>query len=142
MKKEEDKKRSDSSHCLLLEKEADEDFEKRKRAAYSAMGKLGGLARARQLAEKGFGVGRSSQQKDINLNNQQRRKAMNTDIIKGQWHVIKGKLKEQWGKLTDDEIMKMEGSSEELAGALQKAYGYEKEEAQAEIKKFIDKNKW
>ena len=67
---------------------------------------------------------------------------MNTDIIKGQWHVIKGKLKEQWGMLTDDEIMQMEGNSEELAGVLQKAYGYEKDEAQKEIKKFIDTNKW
>lgn len=67
---------------------------------------------------------------------------MNTDIIKGHWHEVKGKLKQQWGKLTDDEITQMEGSSEELAGALQKAYGYEKEKAQKEIKKFIDDNKW
>ena len=67
---------------------------------------------------------------------------MNIDIIKGQWHMIKGKLKEQWGKLTDDEITKMEGNSEELAGALQKAYGYDKDAAQKEIKKFIDTNKW
>ncbi|MBA3813688.1 MAG: CsbD family protein [Alphaproteobacteria bacterium] len=67
---------------------------------------------------------------------------MNADIIKGNWHAIKGKLKKQWGQLTDDEIMKMEGSSEELAGALQKAYGYEKEKAVQEIKKFTDTNKW
>lgn len=67
---------------------------------------------------------------------------MNTDIIKGHWHAIKGKLKQQWGKLTDDEIMKMQGTSEELAGALQKAYGYEKDEAQKEIKKFIDEKSW
>lgn len=67
---------------------------------------------------------------------------MNVEIIKGQWHVIKGKLKEQWGKLTDDEIVQMEGTAEELAGALQKAYGYDKEEAKKEIKKFIDQNKW
>ena len=67
---------------------------------------------------------------------------MNTDIIKGHWHVIKGKLKEQWGQLTHDEIMQMAGTSEELAGALQKAYGYEKDEAQKEIKKFIDSNEW
>ncbi len=67
---------------------------------------------------------------------------MNTDIIKGQWHVIKGKLKEQWGELTDDAIMQMEGNAEELAGALQKAYGYKKEDAHKEINKFIDANKW
>lgn len=67
---------------------------------------------------------------------------MNTDIIQGKWHEIKGLLKKQWGKLTDDEIMKMKGSSQELAGALQKAYGYKKDEAQSEIKKFIDKQRW
>jgi len=67
---------------------------------------------------------------------------MNKDIIKGHWHEIKGKLKKQWGKLTHDEIAKMEGSSEELAGALQKAYGYEKDEAEKEITKFINNNKW
>jgi len=67
---------------------------------------------------------------------------MNKDIIKGHWHVIKGKLKGQWGKLTDDDIAQMEGSAEELAGALQKAYGYEKERAEQEIKKFIEANKW
>lgn len=66
---------------------------------------------------------------------------MNTDILKGHWHLIKGKLKKQWGKLTHDEIAKMEGSSEELIGALQRAYGYEKDEAEKEIKKFIANNK-
>ena len=54
MKKEEDKKRKDAAKALSLKKSEDEDFEKKKRAAYSAMGKLGGQARAKQLAEKGF----------------------------------------------------------------------------------------
>ena len=67
---------------------------------------------------------------------------MNADIIKGHWHEIKGKIKKQWGKLTDDEITKMKGSSEELAGALQKAYGYEKDRAEKEVKDFIDQKKW
>lgn len=67
---------------------------------------------------------------------------MNTDIVKGQWHIIKGKVKAQWGKLTDDEIAQMEGTSEELAGALQKAYGYDKDRAEQEVKKFMDANKW
>lgn len=67
---------------------------------------------------------------------------MNIDTIKGRWHEIKGKVKQQWGKLTDDEISKMKGSTEELTGALQKAYGYEKDKAQKEIKKFIKTNNW
>jgi uncharacterized protein YjbJ (UPF0337 family) len=67
---------------------------------------------------------------------------MNTDIIKGKWAEVKGKLRQQWGKLTDDEIEKMKGSQEELAGKLQKAYGYEKDKAHEEINTFIKKNKW
>lgn len=67
---------------------------------------------------------------------------MNKEIIKGHWHEIKGKLKEHWGDLTDDEITGIEGSSEKLAGILQKKYGYQKDRAEAEIQKFLDKNNW
>jgi len=67
---------------------------------------------------------------------------MNKDIIKGKWHEIKGNLKQQWGDLTDDEIAQMEGSYEELAGTLQKKYGYKKDQAQKEIQTFLDKNNW
>jgi uncharacterized protein YjbJ (UPF0337 family) len=67
---------------------------------------------------------------------------MNKDIIKGHWHEIKGNLKQQWGKLTDDQITQMQGSYEELEGALQKSYGYQKDQAKKEIEAFIDRNKW
>jgi len=67
---------------------------------------------------------------------------MNKDIIKGHWHEIKGNLKQQWGKLTDDQITQMQGSYEELEGALQKSYGYQKDQANKEIQTFIDKNNW
>jgi len=67
---------------------------------------------------------------------------MNEDIIKGHWHEIKGKLKQQWGKLTDDEITQLEGSFEKLDGILQEKYGYQKEQAQKEIQAFFDKNNW
>ena len=67
---------------------------------------------------------------------------MNKDIIKGNWHQVKGMLKKQWGKLTDDQILNMKGSSEELTGALQKTYGCDKDKAQKEIKQFIDENEW
>ena len=67
---------------------------------------------------------------------------MNKDIIKGKWHEIKGKVKQQWGKLTDDEITKMDGSYEELEGILQKKYGYHKDQAEKEIQRFLDKNNW
>jgi len=67
---------------------------------------------------------------------------MNKDIIKGHWHEIKGNLKQQWGKLTDDQITQMQGSYEELEGALQKSYGYQKDQAKKEIETFINRNKW
>lgn len=67
---------------------------------------------------------------------------MNEDIIKGKWKEMKGKVKEQWGKLTDDEIGEMNGSYEKLEGTLQKHYGYKKDEVQKEIQTFIDNNDW
>lgn len=67
---------------------------------------------------------------------------MNKDIIKGNWKIIKGKLKQQWSDLTDDDIGQMQGSYEELEGTLQKRYGYQKEEAERQIEKFVDDNDW
>ena len=64
---------------------------------------------------------------------------MNADIIKANWKQLKGSVKKQWGKLTDDEVMKMQGTSEELIGRLQEKYGYEKERAQKEIEAFAKK---
>ena len=67
---------------------------------------------------------------------------MNKDIIQGNWHEIKGKLKQQWGKLTDDEINQMEGNYDELTGILQKQYGYRKDEVKKEIESFINGFSW
>lgn len=64
---------------------------------------------------------------------------MNKDVIKGKWTEIKGKLKQQWGEFTDDDILQMKGSEEELSGALQKKYGYEKDKASNEIDKFLER---
>lgn len=49
---------------------------------------------------------------------------MNKDIVKGNWKEIAGKLKQQWGKFTDNDITEMQGSREELEGKLQATYGY------------------
>jgi len=66
---------------------------------------------------------------------------MNEDIIKGKWHEVKGKLKQKWNKLTDDDIGQLDGSSEELLGLLQKRYGYEKDLARKHLNDFIKENK-
>jgi uncharacterized protein YjbJ (UPF0337 family) len=58
---------------------------------------------------------------------------MNEDTLKGQWTQIKGRVREQWGKLTDDDITRIEGKSEQLVGRLQERYGWAKEDAQREV---------
>jgi uncharacterized protein YjbJ (UPF0337 family) len=67
---------------------------------------------------------------------------MNKDIAKGNFKQVKGKIKEQWGKLTDDEIDAMEGRAEILAGKLQERYGIERDEAERQAKEFRDRNNW
>ena len=65
---------------------------------------------------------------------------MNKDILKGKWKEVEGKVKQQWGKLTDNDITQINGSYEQLEGKLQKTYGYKKDEAQREIENFAKKN--
>ncbi len=67
---------------------------------------------------------------------------MNKDIIHGKWKEIKGQIKQQWGKLTDDDISKLKGSYEELHGLIQKKYGYEQDKTDKQIEEFVKKNKW
>ena len=60
---------------------------------------------------------------------------MNTDQIQGNWKQIKGKIKEQWGKLTDDDLTAIDGRKDQLVGKLQERYGYTKEQADREIER-------
>lgn len=60
---------------------------------------------------------------------------MNTQQIKGNWQIFTGKVKEQWGKLTDDDVTVAEGQLEQLAGNLAARYGIAKEEAQRRLDK-------
>ena len=64
---------------------------------------------------------------------------MNKDIIQGSWKELKGKVKQQWGKLTDDEVSRLDGSYEKLEGQLQKTYGYEKDRVEKEINEFVSR---
>jgi uncharacterized protein YjbJ (UPF0337 family) len=58
---------------------------------------------------------------------------MNWDRIEGNWKVFKGKIKERWGKLTDDELDVIAGKRDQLIGRLQKAYGITKDEAERQV---------
>lgn len=67
---------------------------------------------------------------------------MNKDIVQGHWHEMKGKLKQQWGNLTEDDIASAIGTREELCGLLQKKYGYQKDRVEQEIDRFLAQNGW
>jgi len=60
---------------------------------------------------------------------------MNTDQIKGNWKQLKGKIKEKWGKLTDDDLTVINGQTDQLLGKLQERYGYSKEQAERELQR-------
>ena len=61
---------------------------------------------------------------------------MNWDIVEGNWKQFKGKVKGQWGKLTDDQLDVIAGKRTELAGRIQEAYGVTKDEAEKQIRDF------
>jgi uncharacterized protein YjbJ (UPF0337 family) len=61
---------------------------------------------------------------------------MNWDIIEGNWKQYKGKVKAQWGKLTDDHLDVIAGRRTELAGKIQEAYGVSKDDAEKQISRF------
>ena len=62
---------------------------------------------------------------------------MNWDQIQGNWKQFKGKVQQQWGSLTDDDLDKVEGKQTELSGILQKRYGKSKEEADKMIDEWM-----
>lgn len=58
---------------------------------------------------------------------------MNEYRIKGNWNELKGKAKEKWGELTDDELDQIDGSTDQLVGAVQKHYGRSLDDARREV---------
>lgn len=62
---------------------------------------------------------------------------MNWNQIQGDWKQFSGRIKEKWGKLTDDEVTTIAGQREQLIGYLQERYGYEKEQAEKELNGFM-----
>ncbi len=58
---------------------------------------------------------------------------MNWDIVEGNWKQLKGSAKEQWGKLTDDDLDVAAGKRDKLVGLVQEKYGKAKDEAEREV---------
>jgi uncharacterized protein YjbJ (UPF0337 family) len=63
---------------------------------------------------------------------------MNWDRVEGNWKQFKGKVQQQWGNLTDDDLDVIEGKRTELAGRLQQRYGYAKDEAERNIDTWLN----
>ncbi len=63
---------------------------------------------------------------------------MNEDILKGKWRQILGEVKMRWGRLTDNDLKRIEGSTEKLSGLLQERYGITKQEAHTQIANFLE----
>ena len=61
---------------------------------------------------------------------------MNRDRIEGEWRELKGKVKERWGKLTDDDLDVIAGQREQLIGTLQQRYGSARDAIEHEVKDF------
>lgn len=63
------------------------------------------------------------------------------DEIKGKWKQQVGAAKIAWGKLTEDELLKLEGHEQKLAGLVQERYAVTRDEADKQVKNFFEKNK-
>ena len=65
---------------------------------------------------------------------------MNWDRIEGNWKQFKGKLQEEWGDLTNDELDRAAGQREQVEGLIQERYGKTKDEVRAEVDKWLSRH--
>jgi len=62
----------------------------------------------------------------------------NHDVLTGKWKQVRGKVRQTWAKLTDNDLDRISGRFEELAGLVQERYGYTREQAEKEVTHFIE----
>lgn len=62
---------------------------------------------------------------------------INSDILAGMWKQVRGKVREQWGDLTDDDLDRIAGRYDQLVGTVQMRYGYTRAEAEQEVDDFL-----
>ena len=67
---------------------------------------------------------------------------MDWDRVEGNWKVAKGKVKEQWGKLTDDDLDTIAGHRDQLEGKIQERYGYAKDQVRKDIDSWCARQNW
>jgi uncharacterized protein YjbJ (UPF0337 family) len=64
---------------------------------------------------------------------------MNNDVLAGNWKLFQGKMQEQWGKLTNDDLDVAAGRRDQIVGKLQERYGVALEEAERQVKEFEER---
>ena len=65
---------------------------------------------------------------------------MNWDVVEGKWKQLKGDVKRQWGKLTDDDLDVIEGNRDKLIGKIQESYGIGKDDADRQVNDWCKRN--
>ncbi len=65
---------------------------------------------------------------------------MNKDTFKGEWNQLKGKIKQEWAELTDDDLMHAEGSFDKLVGKIQERYGQTKDKVEQQVREWRNKH--
>ncbi|HSV58938.1 MAG TPA: CsbD family protein [Variovorax sp.] len=65
---------------------------------------------------------------------------MNKDTVEGNWKQFKGKVKEQWGRLTDDDFDVIAGKRDQLLGRIQERHGISRDEAEKQVKDWESRN--
>ena len=66
---------------------------------------------------------------------------LNQDVLAGKWKQARGKVKQWWGKLTDNDLDRISGQVDQLVGTVQERYGYTREQAEREVAKFMEQFK-
>jgi uncharacterized protein YjbJ (UPF0337 family) len=67
---------------------------------------------------------------------------MDWNRVEGNWKQFKGKVKEQWGKLTDDDLNLVNGRRDQLEGKIQERYGYQKDQVRREVDDWYNRQTW
>ena len=65
--------------------------------------------------------------------------SMNWEQVEGKWDQVRGRIRTQWGKLTDDDLEKSEGRRERIVGKIRERYGAAKEEVENKLDALIDR---
>jgi uncharacterized protein YjbJ (UPF0337 family) len=64
--------------------------------------------------------------------------AVNQDIFQGRWTQLKGKVREKWGQLTDDDFDQIGGQKDQLVGRIQERYGLAREQAERDVNDWLN----